>query len=385
MSFTIQSKCRVSPRFSLKRVETRPSTRASVGQSVNRHTIRVSKCSAGGVRPEKSARSNSFVTNALAIEHDQAPYYAENEGTVEGIRKTALITAIKTPYLKDGRFDLGAYDALVETQINNGVEGLIIGGTTGEGHLMSWDEHIMLIAHTANRYGQHLKVIGNTGSNSTREALHATQQGFAVGMDAALQINPYYGKTSQAGLLHHFNAVLDEGPAIVYNVPGRTGQDIVPDTVRELATHENFIGIKECTGNDRIKMYSDEGISCWSGNDDEAHDARHLCGAKGVISVTSNIVPSLFRTMMDIQDEELNQKLQPLINWMFREPNPIGLNTILAMGGLCKPVFRLPYCPMSLAEREEAVRLINDIGLENTIFDSINALNDDDILLRTTF
>ena len=100
---------------------------------------------------------------------------------------------------------------------------LLLTCPSGEGQLMSWDEHVMLIAHTVNSFGSHLQVIGNTGSNSTREALHATEQGFAVGMDAALQINPYYGKTSLDGLIAHFSAVLDEGPTIVYNVPSRTG------------------------------------------------------------------------------------------------------------------------------------------------------------------
>ena len=100
---------------------------------------------------------------------------------------------------------------------------LFLARPSGEGQLMSWDEHVMLIAHTVNSFGNHLQVIGNTGSNSTREALHATEQGFAVGMDAALQINPYYGKTSLDGLIAHFSAVLDEGPTIVYNVPSRTG------------------------------------------------------------------------------------------------------------------------------------------------------------------
>lgn len=136
-------------------------------------------------------------------------------------------TAIKTPYLESGKFDLAAYDRLLELQIANGVDGVIVGGTTGEGQLMSWDEHIMLIAHTVNCFGDQIRVVGNTGSNSTREAVHATEQGFAVGMDAALQINPYYGKTSTTGLLTHFKAVLDEGPGIIYNVPGRTGKDWV--------------------------------------------------------------------------------------------------------------------------------------------------------------
>lgn len=109
----------------------------------------------------------------------------------------------------------------MNAQIANGVGGVIVGGTTGEGQLMSWDEHIMLIAHTIHNFGDKLMVIGNTGSNSTSEALHATEQGFAIGMHAALQINPYYGKTSHAGLRAHFNAVLAEGPAIVYNVSVR--------------------------------------------------------------------------------------------------------------------------------------------------------------------
>lgn len=139
----------------------------------------------------------------------------------EKLTKARLITAVKTPYQRNGKFDLVAYDALVQHQIENGVEGLIVGGTTGEGQLMSWDEHVMLIAHTVNHFGRDILVIGNTGSNSTREALHATQQGFAVGMHASLQINPYYGKTSETGLLHHLNSVLDEGPGIIYNVPAR--------------------------------------------------------------------------------------------------------------------------------------------------------------------
>ena len=136
-------------------------------------------------------------------------------------KPNSLITAIKTPYLSNGRIDLDSYDALVASQLASGVDGLVIGGTTGEGQLMSWDEHVMLIAHTVNAFGgnaasrskgeKSLLVVGNTGSNATREALHATEQGFAVGMDCSLQINPYYGKTSSAGLLRHFGAALSEG------------------------------------------------------------------------------------------------------------------------------------------------------------------------------
>lgn len=180
-----------------------------------------------------------------------------------------------------------------------------------------------------------------------------------MGMHAALQINPYYGRTSRIGLLNHFRAVLNEGPGILYNVPGRTGQDIPDDIVLELASHANFLGIKECTGNRRIQVgsapappapaqsrwrgdsaaalrqaYAAHGVSCWSGNDDEAHAARHTFGALGVISVAANIVPSLYVRLMRKQNDELADSLQELIAWLFCEPNPIPVNTALVRRAL---------------------------------------------------
>ncbi|WIA36598.1 hypothetical protein OEZ86_007886 [Tetradesmus obliquus] len=301
---------------------------------------------------------------------------------VEALKKAALITAVKTPYLPNGKFDLRAYDRLIELQIANGVDGVIVGGTTGEGHLMSWDEHIMLIAHTVNAYGDKLKVIGNTGSNSTGEALHATEQGFAVGMHAALQINPYYGKTSMSGLRAHFQALLKEGPAIIYNVPGRTGQDIPDALVQEMAGHPNFLGMKECTGNKRIGNYTQQGINCWSGNDDEAHDGRHQFGSAGVISVTANVIPGLFAKMMHgSPDPELNAKLQDLIGWLFCEPNPIPLNTALMMCGLVRPVFRLPYVPLSREEREKGAKLLRAVQEHIPGCSEVRVMEDDEFLL----
>jgi 4-hydroxy-tetrahydrodipicolinate synthase len=284
-------------------------------------------------------------------------------------------------YLPNGKFDLRAYDRLVELQIAHGVEGVIVGGTTGEGHLMSWDEHIMLIAHTVNAYGDALRVIGNTGSNSTGEALHATEQGFAVGMHAALQINPYYGKTSAAGLRAHFKAVLAEGPAIIYNVPGRTGQDIPDDVILELGDHPNFLGVKECTGNARIARYAAAGVQCWSGNDDEAHDGRHDAGSAGVISVTSNLVPGLMARLMNAPDPELNASLQELIAWLFSEPNPIPLNTALMMCGLSRPVWRLPYVPMSRPARERGAQLLRAVQEHIPGCTEVRVMEDDEFLL----
>lgn len=329
--------------------------------------------------PSSNKPSSSSTASFAAASNRVAPS-TKAAKSVGDIRKLKLITAVKTPYLEDGRFDFEAYDRIVDDQIAHGVEGLIVGGTTGEGHLMSWDEHIMLIAHTVNQFGDRLTVIGNTGSNSTREALHATEQGFNVGMHASLQINPYYGKTSNKGMAAHLKAGLAEGPGIVYNVPARTSQDIPDEVIEELSQHENFLGVKECTGNDRIANYTKKGIVCWSGNDDEAHDARHIAGAAGVISVTSNVIPGLFSSLMDARDDELNEAVQPLVSWMFREPNPTGLNTMLSMMGACKPVFRMPYMAYEKEWREEGVQLLEALGGSEVApsVRSLSSLDDDD-------
>lgn len=307
----------------------------------------------------------------------------KNRTSVDDIKCLRLITAIKTPYLPDGRFDLEAYDGLMNMQIMNGAEAVIVGGTTGEGHLMSWDEHIMLIGHTVNCFGASIKVIGNTGSNSTREAIHATEQGFAVGMHAALHINPYYGKTSLQGMVSHFETVLSMGPTIIYNVPSRTGQDIPPSVVSKISGNPNMAGVKECVGNDRIKGYVDQGMVIWSGNDDECHEARWVYGAVGVISVTSNLVPGLMHELMfEGKNASLNSKVMPLVKWLFDEPNPIGLNTALAQLGVIRPVFRLPYVPLPLAKRIQFVRIVEEIGREHFVGDEdVRVLDDDEFVL----
>ncbi|GMH45910.1 hypothetical protein BSKO_13873 [Bryopsis sp. KO-2023] len=321
---------------------------------------------------------------AGAVSTPEAP--STRESPLKTVKESALITAIKTPYLESGRFDLDAFDALVEEQINNGVEGLIIGGTTGEGHLMSWDEHIMLIAHTTNIFRGRVNVIGNTGSNSTHEAWHATEQGFNVGMDASLQINPYYGKTSIDGLTPHFKVVLDEGPAMIYNVPGRTGQDIPDEVIMSLASHPNFLGVKECTGNERIANYQSQNVSCWSGNDDEAHEGRHKFGSAGVVSVTSNLIPGLFSKLMHgSADYELAESLNSLMGWLFCEPNPIAVNTALAMCGLVKPVFRLPYVPLSKEKREEGAKLLEAVKEHIPGCKEVRVMEDDEFSLLTKY
>jgi 4-hydroxy-tetrahydrodipicolinate synthase len=276
------------------------------------------------------------------------------------------MTAVKTPYSEDGNIDLEAFDKHVEHQIQNGVEALIIGGTTGEGHLFSWEEHLVLIAHAKTQFKGRIVIVGNTGSNATAEAVNATKKGFACGMDCSLLINPYYGKTSDKGIVMHIEAALKFGPAIIYNVPSRTGQDIKPETMALLAGHENFVGVKECMGPERIKTLSDMGMAVWSGNDDTCHQERHECGARGVISVTANVVPGLFAKMMAEPDPAVNESLGPLYTWLFTEPNPIGVNTMLQMLGAAKPVIRLPYTHRDLEARQQGVEILNTLGLQHT-------------------
>ena len=294
------------------------------------------------------------------------------------LREASLITAIKTPYTQDGEIDLATYDVLVAQQIDAGVDGIIVGGTTGEGHLLSWEEHLMLIAHSVHQYGETLIIVGNTGSNNTKEAIKATENGFAMGMHAALQINPYYGRTSDKGVIEHFNRVLDIGPAYIYNVPGRTGQDLTPDIIEPLAKHANFIGVKECTGNDRIGYYEKQGIACWSGNDDESYAGRHEYNSHGVISVTSNILPKTMRELMDKPNDALNESIQPLMSWLFCEPNPIAINTALMMTKAVAPVFRLPYQALNKTQREEGLKLLNNLGELTIVGGAPSLLADED-------
>ena len=302
---------------------------------------------------------------------------------MQKLKSASMMTAIKTPYKPNGEIDLDSYDSLVEEQIANGVEGLIVCGTTGEGHLMDWEEHLMLIAHSVNEFGKKLLIVGNTGSNNTREAIKGTKHGFAFGMDAALQINPYYGKTSETGLKEHFQRVLELGPTIVYNVPGRTGQDLQPNFIEELAKHPNLVGVKECAGNDRMEHYEKNSIACWSGNDDQCFEGRHRHSSHGVISVIGNLMPGLMRRLMDTDDPELNSRLQPLMNWLFHVPSPNALNTVLSMTGAIKPVFRLPYTPVDKKARQKIFDLLQDFETKDWVGPKLEIMEEEEFIITT--
>ncbi|KAK8945000.1 hypothetical protein KSP39_PZI008510 [Platanthera zijinensis] len=248
---------------------------------------------------------------------------------------------------------------MIHTQIANGVEGVVVGGTTSEGRLMTWDEHIMLIARTITFFGSSLKVIGCTGSNSTTEAICATEQGFAVAMDAFLQVNPYYGKTSM------------------------TGQDIPLPVIYSIAGNPNMVGVKECSGIHRIQDYAANGLAIWSGNDRDCHDDGWTSGAAEVISVAANLIPGLMHKLMfENVNLSLNTKLMRLFDWLFVEPNPTGLNTALAQHSIARPIFRLPDVPLPIEKRTSFVQIVEEIGRLNFVVEKdMDVLEDDDFIL----
>lgn len=146
--------------------------------------------------------------------------------------------------------------------------------------------------------------------------------------------------------------------------------------VNEIAKHPNFAGMKECGGHERIKLYADKGIKCWSGNDDEAHESRFKYGGHGVISVASNLLPAAMRRLMDEEDPELNAKMQPLMKWLFLHPNPIGLNTAFAMTGAAQPVFRAPYWPYDEDMRNELIEILDQFDEDEICGGKPKALTD---------
>merc|ERR1712150_267736 len=150
--------------------------------------------------------------------------------------------------------------------------------------------------------------------------------------------------------------------------------------MEELATHPNFCGIKECMGPERIGLYAAAGIKVWSGNDDDMHYSRHVMGGQGSISVAANVIPGIFRQLLfQSRDDALNESLNPLYAWLFKDPNPIGINTMLAQLGMAQPVFRLPYLPLGKEMREEGVRILKEIGLQHVPNgDKLQVLEDSD-------
>jgi 4-hydroxy-tetrahydrodipicolinate synthase len=269
------------------------------------------------------------------------------------------LVAIVTPMHEDGALDLSALRSLIDFHINQGTDGIVIVGTTGESPTVDLEEHCLLISTTVEHVAGRIPVIAGTGANSTAEALELTRQAKRLGADACLLVAPYYNKPTQEGLYQHFRTVAEavDVPQILYNVPGRTGCDISNDTVLRLAQLPSIVGIKDATGNIErgtdLLLRAPAHFAVYSGDDASAL-ALMLMGGKGVISVTANVAPRLMHDMCMAalagniaEARNINAQLFPLHQKLFVEANPIPVKWVLHEMGLIGPGIRLPMVPLS--------------------------------------
>lgn len=278
--------------------------------------------------------------------------------------------AVITPMDCDGDIDFSAMERLLDFQLENHTDGIVVNGTTGESAVLSDEEKLQIIAFTIKHIGGRIPVIAGTGSNCTAHAVRLSKEAEALGADALLVVTPYYNKASQQGLQEHFTAIADSVklPIILYNVPGRTGVNISPETCRKLSGHPNIQAIKEAGGDisrvAKIASLCRNDLDIYSGNDDQTVPVLSL-GGKGVISVLANIMPKemheMCRLFLDGKTAEsagMQLELLDLMNALFCEVNPIPVKAALNLMGFCKESYRLPLTPMGSAERDRLIKVM---------------------------
>tara|TARA_Y100000992_G_C21249505_1_gene485085 strand:- start:603 stop:1484 length:882 start_codon:yes stop_codon:yes gene_type:complete len=286
------------------------------------------------------------------------------------------MVAIVTPMHEDGSLDHSSLENLIEFHIENKTDVIISVGTTGESATLDFDEHSKVIKATLEIVNKRIPVIAGSGANSTSEALHLTQRSKDLGADACLLVTPYYNKPTQKGLYAHYKKIADEVsiPQILYNVPGRTSVDMLPETVESLSTHPNIVGIKEASGNlDRSRELLDrcsENISIFTG-DDKTSARDILMGFKGNISVTANVVPLAMHNMCRLaaegnkeEAEKINTTVDVLHDNLFIESNPIPVKWALSRMGLIKKGIRLPLTWMDEIYESKLEQSLIDAGVE---------------------
>ncbi|HEY0707805.1 MAG TPA: 4-hydroxy-tetrahydrodipicolinate synthase [Polyangia bacterium] len=287
---------------------------------------------------------------------------------------TGVITALVTP-LRNGVVDEDALRRLVNEQIAAGIDGLVPVGTTGESPTLDHEEHLRVVKIVIEETKKRVPVIAGTGANATREAIELSRAAKDLGADGMLQVTPYYNKPTQDGLYRHFKAVVEAAPlpTVVYNVPGRTGCDLLPDTVARLCDLPQIVAIKEATGSiqraSQIIAKVGDRLVVLSGDDATALGVWSV-GGRGVISVVSNVAPAEFSAMWDAvvandwkRARELHYKTFPLSEGLFIEANPIPVKAALAMMGKIADEIRAPLYPMSGANKEKVRQILIDVGL----------------------
>ncbi|KZL51297.1 MULTISPECIES: 4-hydroxy-tetrahydrodipicolinate synthase [Cyanophyceae] len=268
-----------------------------------------------------------------------------------------VLTAMITPFKADGSVNYDVAAELAAHLANNGTDTLVVCGTTGESPTLSWDEEYQLFVQVLQAVGGKAKVIAGCGSNSTKEAIAATQKAATMGVHGSLQVVPYYNKPPQAGLYQHFQAIAQacpELPLLLYNVPGRTGQNLSPETVARLAEIDNIVGIKEATGNldqaSEIRRLTPKEFQIYSGDDSLTLPLLAI-GATGVVSVASHLVGNQLQQMIQAFNAgeiatatEIHLQLFPLFKALFLTTNPIPVKQALKLQGWEVGSTRLPLC-----------------------------------------
>lgn len=288
---------------------------------------------------------------------------------------TGAATALITPF-RNREIDYEAFATLIDCQLNAGIDALVICGTTGEASTLTDDEQISAIEFAVKRVGGRVPVIAGAGSNDTEHAIRLCRRSCEVGADALLIVTPYYNKTSQRGLIHMYTRIADsvDKPIILYNVPSRTGMNIEPETYAALADHPNINAIKEASGNfsklaETVALVGDK-LNVYSGNDDQVVPMLAL-GAKGVISVLSNVLPTETSEMCkrfwrgDVKGSAAMQcEYLPLINALFSDVNPIPVKEALAMLGYCTAEMREPLYNMEESKKAKLRQRLIEAGLD---------------------
>ena len=286
---------------------------------------------------------------------------------------SGLITALATPFRADGAVDHAAWQQLLAQQLAAGVQGVVVAGSTGEAATLSDDEYDALLREAVQVLGGKLPVLAGTGQSATSKTIAATRRAAANGATHALVVTPPYVRPTQQGLRQHYLAVAEQGglPVILYNVPGRTGCDLLPETVAELASHPNIVGIKEAVSDmARVKALlalRSESFSILSGDDGSAARSM-LAGADGLVSVGSNVLPGAFRVLCDAarggnhdMAEAWDARLQPFHDFCGVEPNPIPVKALLQRLGIGHGL-RLPLLPLSAPHHAAADHLAAAVG-----------------------
>lgn len=287
---------------------------------------------------------------------------------------SGTLTAMITPF-RNGAVDFDRLAANVDFQVDSGINGLVPVGTTGESPTLSHEEHRVVIERVIATAAGRVPVVAGTGSNSTSEALELTTHAAKIGADAALIVTPYYNKPTQEGMYRHFMTIAEKTdlPIVLYNIPGRTGVTMSPQTVARLAKHPNIVAVKEATGSmditsEIVSLCDPDSLVILSG-DDSATLPLMSIGARGVISVLSNLMPQRVRALTDAvlagdfaAARVLHLELFPICNAMFIETNPIPIKTAMAMAGMDSGELRLPLCEMADQSRAQLGRVLGACG-----------------------